>query len=261
MRCRVLFHLLLLTAVLVAGGCATNDLEDLASLEARTLYESARASWKRGNYELARDRLETLQAQFPFGPYSEQASLDIIYVYYKLEEPDSAVAAAERFLRFNPRHAQVPYVHFMLGVIEQERGRFFLSQYFDLERDARDPQPLAQAFRAFRTVVADYPESPYAQTARQRLVHLRNLLARHEAGVARFYLDGEAPVAAANRAASVLEEYQGTPAVVEALDVLLESYRRMGIEDLAQDVRRVIRLNFPDHPVLQQAANTASEPD
>lgn len=261
MRLRVLFHLLLLCAVLLAGGCATNDTEDLASLEARTLYESARAAWGRGNYELARDRLETLQAQFPFGPYSEQASLDIIYVYYKLEEPDSAVAAAERFLRFNPRHAQVPYVHFMMGVIEQERGRFFLSQYFDLERNARDPQPLARAFRAFRTVVADYPESRYAEMARQRLVSLRNLLARHEVGVARFYLDGEAPVAAANRAAAVLEEYQGTPAVVEALDVLLESYRRMDIEDLAEDVRRVIRLNFPDHPVLQQATSAPSDPD
>ena len=248
-------------ALLLAGGCATNDLEDPASLEARTLYESARAAWKRGNSELARDRLETLQTQFPFGPYSEQASLDIIYVYYKLEEPDSAAAAAERFLRFNPRHAQVPYVHFMMGVIEQERGRFFLSQYFNLERNARDPQHLARAFRAFRTVVADYPESRYARVARQRLVDLRNLLARHEVGVARFYLDGEAPVAAANRAAMVLEEYQGTPAVVEALDVLLESYRRMGIENLAEDVRRVIRLNFPDHPALQQATNATSAPD
>lgn len=250
MRLRALFHLLLLAAALLAGGCATSDLEDPASLKARTLYESARTAWERSNFELARDRLETLQAQFPFGPYSEQASLDIIYVYYKLEEPDSAVAAAERFLRFNPRHTQVPYVHFMMGVIEQQRGRFFLSQYFDLERNARDPQPLAQAFRAFRTVVADYPESSYAEISRQRLVDLRNLLARHEVGVARFYLDGEAPVAAANRAAMVLEEYQGTPAVVEALDVLLESYRQMGIEDLAEDVRRVIRLNFPDHPVL-----------
>lgn len=254
MRCRALFHLILLALPVIAGGCATSDTEDLASLEARTLYESARAAWGRGNYELARDRLETLQAQFPFGPYSEQASLDIIYVYHKLEEPDSAVAAAERFLRFNPRHERVPYVHFMMGVIEQERGRFFLSQYFDLERDARDPQPLARAFRAFRTVVADYPDSRYAPVARQRLVTLRNMLARHQVGVARFYLDGEAPVAAANRAVAVLEEYQGTPAVAEALDILLESYRRMGIEDLAEDVRRVIRLNFPNHPVLREAS-------
>ena len=247
---RLLLWLLLVGILPLAAGCATTDEEDPALREARTLYESARDAWGRGNFELARERLETLEARFPFGPYAEQASLDIIYVYYRLEEPDSAVAAADRFLRFNPRHAQVPYAHFMTGIIEQERGRFLLSDYLDLERSARDPQPLRRAFQSFRTVATEYPESPYAEEARRRMVTLRNQLARHELGIARFYLAEEATVAAANRAVRVLEQYQGTPAVEEALAVLLEAYRRMGIDDLAEDVRRVIRLNFPDHPVL-----------
>lgn len=240
--------ILCLAASLALSGCATNGAEDQEA-PAESLYQEAQDAMAAGNYEQAVQTLETLQARYPFGPYAEQAQLDIIYAYHRYDEPDSAVAAAQRFIQLNPRHPAVPYAHFMQGVAEMNRGRSFLSERFGLDRASRDPEPLRRAFRAFRTVASQYPDSDYAANARKRMLIIRDLLARHELHVARFYMDRGAYVAAANRAKGILTEYPQTPAVEAALGILAEAYGHLEIADLRADVRRVIGENFPDHPL------------
>jgi outer membrane protein assembly factor BamD len=85
------------------------------------------------------------------------------------------------------------------------------------------------------------------------MVTLRNQLARHQIHVARFYLRNQAYVAAANRAKTVVEDYQGTASVKDALEILAQAYQHLELEDLRQDILRVIRTNYPDHPLVKQA--------
>lgn len=241
---------LCLAATIVLGGCATNGGDE--EQPAESLYAEAQDALAAGNYEQAVETLETLQARYPFGRYAEQAQLDIIYAYNRAGEADSAIAAAERFVRLNPRHPSVPYAHFMQGVAEMDRGRSFLTRALDVDRASRDPEPLRRAFRAFRVVVTQYPDSEYAENARKRMLIVRDLLARHELHVARFYMDRGAYVAAANRAKGILQSYGETPAVEEALAIMADAYGRLDIPDLKQDIRRVIRANYPDHPLAAQ---------
>jgi outer membrane protein assembly factor BamD len=91
--------------------------------------------------------------------------------------------------------------------------------------------------------VQRFPDSKYAEDARQRMVYLRNNLARHEVNVARYYIKRGAYVAAASRANYVIERFQRTPAVEDALEVLIEAYRALGEEKLAADARQVLEIN------------------
>lgn len=226
------------------AGCASQPVDDTRA--AAELYQSAREAMSRGDFVTAVQEYEQLEARYPFGPYAEQAQLDIIYAYAQAGEPDSAVAAADRFIRLNPRHPEVDYAWYMRGVVQQERGSGFLADWFGLERSARDPEPLRRAFDTFSTLVQRYPDSRYAEDARQRMFTIRNLLAEHETMVARFYAERGAWVAAANRAAEVLRRYPGTAETADALLILQRSYDQLELSGLQRDVRRILELNGID---------------
>lgn len=245
--------LALFIALIALTGCASAPTEyGSPQKSAATLYKEAQALLESGSYAAAVKRLEDLQAEYPFGPYSKQARLDIIYAYYKAGDMVSAVAAAERFIRFNPRHAKVAYAYYMKGVAQQAQGQGFIQSLFNLDRAKRNPEPLRQAFYSFRTLIERYPESRYTDAARQRMRRIRNLLAEHEANVMQFYARRGAWVAAINRARGIVIKYWKTPAVAEALHVLLRGYEHIGLPALKEDVRRVIRLNYPHHPALEE---------
>jgi outer membrane protein assembly factor BamD len=92
-----------------------------------------------------------------------------------------------------------------------------------------------------------FPKSKYYQDAKQRMIYLRNVLAMHELQVAEFYMKRGAYLAAANRAKTVVESYQRTPAVPDALVILSKSYKIMGLNDLYADTLKVLKLNYPEH--------------
>ena len=248
--------LLTLFAVLFALiGCTSNPASDdnrQQQQPASMLYQEARALLDAGDYQSAVKQFENLQAKYPFGPYSEQAQIDIIYAYYKAGDTASAVAAADRFIRFNPRHPKVDYAYYMKGVAQQEQGKGFVASLLRLDRAKRDPEPLRQAFYSFRTLLETRPESRYAANARQRMVQIRTLLAEHEVEVMDYYVRRGAWVAAINRARGIVIDYSETPAVAQALHVLLQGYEHIDLPALKEDVRRVIHLNFPNRPALEE---------
>jgi len=122
------------------------------------------------------------------------------------------------------------------------------------EPSERDTRALRDAFSDFTTLVQKFPDSRYAEDSKQRLVYLHNQLAEYEIKVARYYMRREAWVAAANRARYVIENYQRTPAAREALQVLIVAYTRMGMNDLAEDARRVLDRNMPAIPARADTA-------
>lgn len=238
--------LALLTGALLLGGCATKDkvLDELGT--AARLYAEGKEALKNGYYDIAIEKFEQLETRYPFGEYAQQAQLEMAYAYYKSDNPVSAVAAAERFIKTYPRHPHVDYAYYLRGLANFAVGADFFDRFLKEDPARRDPRPARESFRHFAELVERFPDSPYAEDAMLRMLYLRNHLARHELHVARFYLRRGAYVAALNRSKHVLETYYQTPAVPDALVLMAEAYDKLGLERLAADTRRVLRLNYPD---------------
>jgi len=233
-------------AILITGCSSTIDSEN-STLAAKQLYEQAKELLEQGHYSEAVDYYETLQARFPFGVYAEQAQLDSIYAYYKADEPELVVIMAERFIKNNPRHPNVDYAYYLKGLADFELNTNFFGRFFPLDQSQRDSAATEQAFQSFSELLYRFPNSKYAEDARQRMLFLRNKLAQREINVAEYYIKRGAYVAAANRAKYVLEKYPRTPSIPEALVILAKSYKIMKLEDLLADTLKVLHLNYPDY--------------
>ena len=242
----------LVIAAAVLVGCAMWGEEPDATRDwsAQRLYDSAKGHLDRGAYEQAIEHYEKLEVRYPFGPLAMQGQLDLIYAYYKLDKPASAIAAADRFIKLHPRHPNVDYAYYLKGLARFVGGDSILDRFVAKDMSEHDAGAVLLSFRAFEELAQRFPESRYAEDSRQRMQYLKNLLAMHEVHVARYYMKRRAWLAAANRARYVVENYQRTPAVSDALAVMTIAYREMGLDDLSADAARVLRLNYPDHAEL-----------
>jgi outer membrane protein assembly factor BamD len=243
---RTIRLLSLLALLLALSGCALfPEQEDKTKdWSAQRLYSAASEAMTDGDYELAVDYLEKLEARYPFGRYALQAQLDIAYAYYKADEPESAIAAANRFIKLNPANPYVDYAYYLKGLANFNRSYGFLERYIPIDASQRDPGAALDAFRDLSDLVEKFPNSQYAEDARRRLIYLRNNLAYYEINVAHYYMRRGAFPAAVNRCNQVIERFPRTPAVKDALEIMIDAYTRMGLEDLAKDTERVLALNI-----------------
>ena len=248
------FHplrLLLLTSLVVSlllTGCAGRVSDENKSEQ--QLYQEAQEALERGRYTRAIERLQSLETRFPFGEYGEQAQLELIYAYYQNSQYEAARAAASRFLRLNPDHPQVDYVHYMRGLSAWDAGRHSLEGLKLSDISKRDPGATREAFNDFRELSERFPDSAFTPDALQRMRYLKNLQAAQEVYIGRFYLRRGAPIAAINRGREVLEGYQDTPSVPDALAVMIEGYLHLDDEDEARRLRQLLIEIAPDHPQL-----------
>ena len=171
--------------------------------------------------------------------------LDLMYAYYKSGETELAIEAADTFMRENPIHPRVDYALYIKGLAYFDEGSGMLERLFRKNTAGRPPKNVDQSYRSFRRLVERYPASRYAPDAEQRMVFLKNRLARYENSVAEYYLRRGAYVAALNRAKNALEAYNGADSNDESLRILITAYNNLGLDDLAADARRVLELNFP----------------
>ena len=246
---RILATACLAIALAATGGCSMFDRDDRStdpSANARQLFETAERALETGNYRSAISNFETLTAVYPFSEYAKQAQLDLMYAYWQNDEPESAVSIADQFVLENPTHPRVDYAMYMKGLAWFPDDRGPLEKLFRVDPTKRPPGNLSRSFNAFAQMVQRYPDSPYADDARQRMVFLRNQLAAYEIHVADYYIRRDAYVAAANRARYVVEAYQETPSVVDALQIMVRAYDALGLDDLAAGTLRVLRENYPD---------------
>ena len=250
--------LVLLGAVCSAllSGCSIfGDEQDITKdWSAERLYSAAKERLENKDYEKAIGYYEKLEARYPFGPHSQQAQLDIAYAYYRNDESGAAVAAADRFIKLHPRHPNVDYAYYIKGLANYLKTGGFVARVVAKDYSKRDTGAAQEAFRDFSELVRRFPNSKYSQDAAQRMLYLKNTLARHEVHVAEFYMKRGAYVAAANRARYVVENYQRTPAMPDALVVLAKSYKAMELPSLSSDALRVLELNYPDHPGIEEIA-------
>ncbi len=243
---------LLLAACVALTGCSSNKNREIDRLSAKALYQTALKSLHDRDYESAVKQYEALTSRYPFSDETRQARLDLICVYYRKGEKEAATDAAEQFLRENPTHPRVDYAWYMKGLIDFEDVPWAIERWLGVDTAKRPPAALLASINDFSTVVKQYPKSEYAYDSQQRLIYLRNRLAEYEINVARYYLRLGAYVAAADRAQRVIEQYDGAPAVQEALDIMIESYRKLGLKDLQANVEQVYLTNY-QKPSVQNA--------
>lgn len=234
---------LLLVVALVGCGIFGKEIDTTEGWSAAKLYEEASSEMNSGNYARAIELYEKLEARYPFGRYAMQAQLDVAYAHYRADEPEQAIAAADRFIKLYPQNPFVDYAYYFKGIVNYNRSVGFLDRYIPTDASQRDPGSALDAFTDFSVLVERFPESRYAEDARQRMLYLRNNLAKHEVNVARYYMRRGAYLAAVNRANYVIERFQRTSAVEDALEVLIDAYRALNKPELAADARRVLDLN------------------
>lgn len=242
----------ILGLITLVAGCAlaTDPRDKTEDWPAGKIYSTGKKALDSGDYETALTYFGTLEARYPFSRHAQQAQLDIAYSHYKQGEADSAISVIDRFIRSYPRHTHLDYAYYLRGLANFSRDRQILDRIVRRDPSHRDPGSARQSFNDFEILVLRFPNSRYAEDARQRMVYLRNNLAEHEIHVADYYLRRGAYVAAANRAKYVVENYQRTPAVAEALVTLIEAYTKLELGELKNNAMRVLRLNYPDHPLV-----------
>jgi len=255
-----LLSALILSLFLMA--CSDDDVKSdpYADWSALEFYDESTMALESGAFEEAIKHLENLEARFPFSPYARQAQLDVAYAYYKFDEPESAIAAADRFIRLNPRDPNVAYAWYLKGLADFNRGSGFMDGLFTRDISLHDNKSMDDALRSFSTLVERYPDSKYAPDSYQHMLFLRNKMAEAELHAARYYIKRKAWLAAVKRGQSVLETYPTTPASRDALAIMITAYKELGLNDLAADAQSVLDAN----PVIEKVAgsddNTLSAP-
>lgn len=221
----------------------SKEKDETEGWSAAEIYGKASKELAAGDYRSAIELYQKLEARYPFGRYAMQGQLDVAYAHYKADEPEEALAAADRFIKLYPQNPYVDYAYYLKGIVNYNRSVGFLDRVVPLDASQRDPGSALEAFQDFAELVQRFPDSRYAEDARQRMLYLRDNLAKYEVNVARYYMRRGAYIAAANRAQYVVERFQRTSAVEPALEIMIEAYQRLGKEQLATDARRVLELN------------------
>lgn len=241
----------ILLASLMLGACANRDEispQDLAQQNVELLYNSGKEALDKGNYNFALNYYRALEANYPYGDFTEQAKLDMIFALNKTNQVEAAVDAADNFMRLYPTHQNVDYAYYMKGVANFERRQSRLDRFITgKDLTVRDPKPYRDSEEAFNELLNRYPNSMYADDARQRIVFLRNAQADRELAIANYYYNNETYVATLNRCKTIIYQFETSPAVEEALILMEKTYLQMGLSDLATSTHTILVENFPNN--------------
>ncbi|WP_392559129.1 outer membrane protein assembly factor BamD [Orbus mooreae] len=223
-------------------GC-TSSKPDVENVPEQDLFANAQQELEMGNIRSGITILEELDKAYPFGPYSQQVQLDLIYAYYKSGDMPLAVASIDRFLKLNPTHPNVDWVIYIRGLANMAQDDNQIQGWFNVDRADRDRAFAQAAFKDFTYLVSSYPYSPYSYDAEKRLVALKNRLARYELKVAQYYTKRGAYVAVVNRVQDMLKTYPDTDATKHALVLMRNAYNQLGLTDEANKTNELIQAN------------------
>jgi outer membrane protein assembly factor BamD len=238
-------------AVIIAGCSALPEKTDeTATWSNQKLYSEAQDSLTGKDYAKCAKYFEILEGRDPFGLFAQQGQLNIPYCYWKENEQASALTAVNRFIQLHPDHPNIDYAYYLKGLISFNDDLGLFGRYAGQDMSERDPLALRESYDAFKVVVDKYPESKYAPDAAQRMRYIVNALASHEVHTAQYYYNRGAYIAAVNRAQLAVKNYQNTPAVEDALHIMVLSYERLGETKLAADTQSVLAATFPDSPYI-----------
>lgn len=247
-------------AALLLTGCSSTPKDDTALWSPNKIYTEAKDELNSGGYDRAITLFEKLEGRAAGTPLAQQAQLDKAYAHYKAGEAAQAIASLDRFMKLHPASPALDYALYLKGLVNfnDDLGMFSAITRQDLAE--RDQQAAKESFESFRELVTRFPASRYTPDASQRMNYTINSLAQYEVHVARYYFSRGAYVAAINRAQLALTDYQGVPALEEALFILVKSYDELGMVQLRDDAKRVLEKNYPQTEFLSRGFKVNSGP-
>jgi len=250
---KLTIKIILTVLALALTGCSSSedDLEVVPDKSAQALFVDARSALDNGLYQKAIQILGAIDSRFPFGPISHQVQLDLIYAYYKSGDAAQGIALTDRFLRLNPNNSNVDYVYYMRALINISTEENLFQDMAGIDRTDRDPTASRSAFDDFKRIVTEYSDSKYAADARKRMISIKSRLAQYEISVAKFYLKREAYASAANRGRYIVEYFSPSPEVEQALEIMIECYDKLELNDLKKNSLQVLAANYPNNSLVK----------
>jgi outer membrane protein assembly factor BamD len=235
-----------LTATLVLGGCATRGKKGDTPYIARdvnTLYAAAKQKVDKSDYKLAAALFDEVERQHPYSAWARRAQLMSAFSYYLDRDYNKSIDSAQRFLTIHPGNKDAPYAYYLIALDYYE-------QITDVTRDQRITQ---QALDALGELMRRYPDTRYAADARLKVDLVRDHLAGKEMEIGRFYQRRAQWLASVIRFRKVVDDYDSTTHVPEALERLTESYLALGIRTEAQKAAAVLGANYPGSKWYERA--------
>lgn len=250
---KMTIKMIFLVLTLGLAGCSSSEVEidKVPDKSAQALFVDARSALDNGLYQKAIQILSAIDSRFPFGAISHQVQLDLIYAYYKSGDGDQGVALTDRFLRLNPNHPNIDYVYYMRALINQSSETNLFQDLAGIDRTDRDPTASREAFSDFGKILELYPNSKYAADSRKRMIEIKSRLAKYELAVARYYIKREAYASAANRGRYIVEYFSPSPEIEEALEIMITSYDKLGLDDLKRNAKQVLAANYPQNSLVR----------
>lgn len=218
-------------------------------------YQEAQKALEQGRPTLAVSQLTDLDLRYPFGKYSEQAKIQLIYANYLAGDYVAAHAAAERFIKNYPSHKQLDYAFYYRALSTYKAAETLSYRYLNQQLNQRDTSDFIQAFNEFASLLKRYPNSAHNVDAKARMVFLRNTIAEHEIQVARYYFKRNAPLAALKRGQTVIDDYPSSNSLEDALAIIVQAYNLLDEADLAAKNLALLQTNYPQSNYLDQQGN------
>ena len=230
-------HILwLLVLVLALGGCGTTPEETESVKTAEQLYNTGYKQLEKTSYAKAAETFEQIELEHPYSKWAVKAKLMGAYAYYKDQKYDDAVLSLNRFIKYHPGNKDIAYAYYMKGLCYYE-------QIVGVEKDQNNTK---LALQAFRQVIARFPGTEYAQDAKVKMDLIFDHLAGQEMEIGRYYLKQKNYLSALNRFSVVVNRFQTTPQIEEALYRQVEIYKILGLNKEAEDAAKVLDHNYPD---------------
>ena len=264
----IISRILALFLVFQLSGCmfgwlkTTKKGENTEGWTVTQFYEAGKQDMEDADWKSAIAFFIALEARYPYGRYAQQAQLYVAYAHYKEDDQDAAILAADRFIRLHPNHPSVDYAYYIKGLssFNDEKGMagYVMKNWINQHMSERDPKASNVSFQSFKELVTRFPDSPYRADSIKRMNFLFNTVAMGEIYVARYYMSRGAYVAAINRAQFTLNEFPQTPATKHALEIMVEAYDKLGMDDLRDDAKRVMQKSFSKNQESLDVANSDS---
>ncbi len=237
---RTVLLLLLVLAPVACGGSRENPYADRPVDE---LYTTAQDLLDKGEFREAGRAFEEVERQHPYSQWAVRSQLMAAYSYYEANDYEEAIAAARRFIELHPGNPDTPYAHYLIG----------MSYYERISDVQRDQEMTEEAMKAFEELIRRFPDTDYARDARLKMDLARDHAAGKHMEIGRYYQKRGQYVGAINRFRTVVEQFQTTTHVPEALHRLTECYLALGVREEAQNAAAVLGYNFPGSPWYERS--------
>jgi outer membrane protein assembly factor BamD len=229
------FQLAACDSIALPGQSEADEQEAFADNSVEALYNNAMDNLQGGWHETAANLFDELERQHPYSAWATKAQLMAAYSYYQNGVYDNAIIGLDRFIELHPGHRDVGYAYYL-------KSLSFYEQISDVGRDQKMTQ---LALSSLTDIVKRFPGSSFARDARIKLELTQDHMAGKEMKIGRYYMRGQDFLAAINRFKVVIEQYQTTTHVPEALHRITEAYLALGISDEAQMATAVLGYNYP----------------